>query len=420
MIMKLQFSSFTEIWQLIVQPTPEQRKSDIEGRPFFLLITFLLSVISLLVVFERLILGSPIRLAAYTGLLAVHIALHWVSGRIVDVPRWRLAYMILQGVSGFGVIWLGESPELVLAVFSALIGETIGLFGIKRQVWGAIIGYLLLLIAGYYVVGGIDTLTGWSSPTISTVLILIIFMVLYRRQLEARERTQELLDELESAHHQLASYAAQVKDLTLTTERQRMARELHDTLAQGLSGLVMQLEAIRHHVGKMNTDRVETIVRQALVSARTTLADSRAAINDLRNAPAYLSEDVRIKVERFTQATGIPCDLDLALGDADAISLEIGEHAQRILSEALANITQHAQATRVWVRFMLDDEKLELEVRDNGKGFKPENIVLAGHYGVLGMRERARLMNGVLVIESQVGQGTHINLIIPLNTEGLL
>lgn len=410
------FSSFKKIWQLIIQPTPEQRNSDMEGRPFYLLITILLSAVSILVVFERLIIESPIRLAAYTVLLAVHIAFHWVSRRIVDEPLWRIVYIILQGVSGFGVIWLGESPEMVLAVFSALIGEAIGVFGITRQVWGAIIGYILLMISGFYVAGGIDTLSKWSSPTISTTLILVIFMVMYRRQIEARERTQELLDDLESAHRQLTNYVAQIKDLTLTTERQRMARELHDTLAQGLSGLVMQLEAIRHHFGQMNTDRVETIVQQALVSARGTLADSRAAINDLRNAPGNLSENIRIQVERFSRATGIPCDLDLALGDADAVSLEIGEHAQRILSEALANVAQHAQATRIWVRFVLDDENLELEVRDNGKGFKPENIILKGHYGVLGMKERARLMNGTLAIKSQVGYGTHINLKIPLDT----
>jgi len=359
--------TLTTIWQFIFQPTPEQREADQEGWIFYLVITFLLIAVSLLAVFERLILGSPTRFVVYIALLSVHIALHWISGRIMALPQWRLAYSVLQGALGLCVIWLAESPELTLAIFSALIGEAIGIFGITRQVWGIIVGYILLIATTYYLNGGLETLAAWSSPTISTVILLIIFMVLYRKQIEARERTQEVLAELENAHYQLSEYATQVEDLTLTTERQRMARELHDTLAQGLSGLVMQLEAIRHHLGKLNTDRVEIIVRQALVSARSTLADSRAAINNLRSTPANLLEDIRIRV-----------------------------------------------------RFIFHDKQLELEVRDNGQGFQPENAILAGHYGILGMRERARLMNGVLVIESQVGQGTRINLKIHLNLEGLL
>ena len=189
-----------------------------------------------------------------------------------------------------------------------------------------------------------------------------------------------------------------------------MARELHDTLAQGVAGLVLQLEAVKAHLAAGRNERAAAIIDQALGRARSTLADSRAAIDDLRAVAADLGEAVREKIDRFTQATGIPCTLELTMSAGHAAA-DVSDHALHVLSEALANVARHAQATQVTVRLLLQDHQLTLEVCDNGQGFDAAQPVDAGHYGLLGMRERARLSGGTLTIASAAGEGTCVRFV---------
>jgi NarL family two-component system sensor histidine kinase YdfH len=153
-----------------------------------------------------------------------------------------------------------------------------------------------------------------------------------------------------------------------------------------------------------------------MARARNTLTDSRSAIDDLRAIPAGIPEALHSKTERFTQVSGIPCELTLVLGDT-VLSPQTGDHLLSVLSEALVNITRHAQASRVWVKLEAKNNHVELEIRDDGQGFDPETEIGEGHYGLLGMRERAWLVSGILEIESGTGQGTRIRLIAPIPQE---
>jgi NarL family two-component system sensor histidine kinase YdfH len=307
---------------------------------------------------------------------------------------------------------------MTFALFMGLLGEAIGLFGLTRRGWLSAGYYLALLVISLILVLGWASSGPFLLTAIPMVIFVILFVSLYIRQNEAREQAQKLASELESANRQLAEYAAQVEELTLATERQRLARELHDILSQGLAGLVLQLEAIKAHHEAGRDERTAEIINQSLARARSTLADSRSAIDDLRAIPASMPEAVRAKTERFTQATGIHCDLSLALGKL-AIPRNSSDHILRVLNEALANVTRHAQANQVWVRLEVKSKNVELEVRDDGRGFDPEMLNGAGHYGLLGMRERARLVGGRLEIESDSANGTCIRLIVPLSPEGM-
>ena len=180
--------------------------------------------------------------------MILHLALHWLSGFATASARWRVAYLIGQGILALTLVLVSQQPGLALAMFAALIAETLGLFGLTRLAAAGVIYYSLLTAASYYALGGLPLMAEWASPVISTLTLIVLFMVLYRRQSEARENSQTLLTDLETAHIQLADYAAQVESLTLAAERQRMARELHDTLAQGVAGLVLQLEAANNHL----------------------------------------------------------------------------------------------------------------------------------------------------------------------------
>src|SRR3990172_7937682 len=150
---------------------------------------------------------------------------------------------------------------------------------------------------------GWDMLPALIAYIAPMAFFILVYALMFQRQAKARQQTQSLLADLEIAHRQLAEYAVQVESLTLNAERERMARELHDTLAQGLAGLILQLEAANSHLTSNRFDRAQMILQQAMARARATLADSRRAIDDLRTgAGRDAAEAIRVEVSRFTEA----------------------------------------------------------------------------------------------------------------------
>ncbi len=359
---------------------------------------------------------QPVTLLIFTGLTLVHLVLHWQLGGIIDHPRKTTWYILVQGGLTFIILLFAQNLGLTFALFMGLLGEAVGVFGLTRRGLLVAVYYLALLTISLIQFSGWAASGSLMLTTIPIAVFVILFVTLYMRQNQAREQAQSLAAELESANRQLADYAAQVEELTLIAERQRIARELHDTLSQGLAGLVLQLEAVKAHLEAKRGERALVIINQSLARARSTLADSRAAIDDLRLVPASLPAAMHRKTERFTQATGIPCQLIIALGDLELPS-GTGDHLLRVLNEALANATRHAQAGQVWVRLEAKNDHLELEIQDDGLGFDPEIETGVGHYGLLGMRERARLVGGTLEIETGTGRGTAIRLVAPIPPE---
>jgi NarL family two-component system sensor histidine kinase YdfH len=296
-----------------------------------------------------------------------------------------------------------------------LLGEAVGLSGLT---WRALLASVYYLMLGAINLAQISELVslGWTLlGIIPMILFVVVYVTLYVRQAEAREQAQTLLTELEAANRQLSEYAAQVEDLTIAAERQRMARELHDTLSQGLAGLILQLEAADAHLSKERPERAQEIIAQTMEQARATLANARRAIGDLRSSAEPvpgLEQALGAEVKRFENATGLPCELEVQLkSELPDLIVETG---LRIVSEALTNVARHAQASHAWVRVEETENQLCLEVRDDGSGFDPE-AVEAGHYGLLGMRERARLAGGTLEMSSEQEQGTAVKVCLPLS-----
>ena len=153
--------------------------------------------------------------------------------------------------------------------------------------------------------------------------------------------------------------------------------------------------------------------------ARATLANARRAIGDLRSSVGSsvlgLEQALRAEVKRFEQATGLPCELEVQLNSE--LPDPIVETGMRIVSEALTNVARHAQASHAWVRVEGNAAQVCLEIRDDGQGFDLEAIE-AGHYGLLGMRERARLVGGTLDVVSEKGGGAAIKVCLPLSKRG--
>jgi two-component system, NarL family, sensor histidine kinase YdfH len=228
-----------------------------------------------------------------------------------------------------------------------------------------------------------------------------------------------LVAELAAANRQISAYAQEVERLTLAQERQRMARELHDTLAQGVAGIVMQLEAANAHLSAGRYERAQTIVQESMNRARLTLAEARAAIDDLRvqDTPVGLRQWLATYARRFQADTGLICRWQLAwAGLENQLRAAQEETLTRIIIEAFSNSAQHAQATAVSADLRLDDATLILTLRDDGQGFNPHQPPQPGHYGLRGLRERVQLLNGTLTIDSAPGQGTTILATIPLDS----
>ncbi|HNE05645.1 MAG TPA: ATP-binding protein, partial [Anaerolineales bacterium] len=156
-------------------------------------------------------------------------------------------------------------------------------------------------------------------------------------------------------------------------------------------------------------ERAAEIVEQSIARARSTLAESRAAIDNLRAVHFNAMDAVREQVEHFKQSTGMACEEELSVTE-NQLDSEIIDHTMNILSESLTNISRHAQATQVKVKFFIQNQTLELEVRDNGKGFDVKQET-KGHYGLVGMHERARLTGGQLAIESDAS-GTCVQFVV--------
>jgi NarL family two-component system sensor histidine kinase YdfH len=303
---------------------------------------------------------------------------------------------------------------MIFPLYAGLLGEAIGTLGLKR--WGllAALYYTLILIISFFLI--FDSITsGWMViVTAAIVVSTVLYTVLYKRQVEARAGAQLLAAELEAANRQLAEYAARVEDLTTAAERQRMARELHDTLSQGLAGLILQLEAVEAHLKGTRPERALTIVQEAKTRARETLAESRQAIAALRQTGTRdLGEAARQEAEHFTSSTGIPCTVELAL--PAALPEPVSEAAIRVIAEGLTNIARHARAKKARLRIATnpDLKELNIEIADDGSGFDPA-AVEAGHYGLLGMRERVRLAGGRFDVFSEPGKGTQIVIRFPL------
>lgn len=409
-------SLLTKINHFFFPLEQSEREGDKEVLPFFSLIT--LAMIWMYSVYVRQIEELYIRVL-FTVLMLLHLGLYWTIFRLIHRPNLVRLYFATQGILAFMLILLGGDFGLSIGLYSSLIGNAVGALQKKRDLLYVVIGYLCLAAISIIVISGIEVIVQWSFIAIPSIIFSGFIAYMFRRQLEVREKTQMLLEELQKAHAQLEAYAKRVEELTLTTERQRMARELHDTLAQGLTGLVLQLEAASTHIEKQNTQRAQEILDSAMTQSRTTLAEARKVIDDLRSGKQgqqTFLEQIQREAQQLKNMSGVACEVDVRI--SRPLSQEVQTHLLKIVTEGLYNIAKHAQANQAWLRLTENKSHLVLEIEDDGLGFVPDSAhANSGHYGLLGIRERVDLLNGEFSLDSQPQQGTCLLIQIPLDAK---
>ena len=203
-----------------------------------------------------------------------------------------------------------------------------------------------------------------------------------------------------------------LRQLAVVEERNRIAREIHDTLAQAFTGILVQLEAAQDVLGTGERQANSHIVR-ARILARKSLAEARRSVSELRprelergGLPAAIK---RLAVETTNGEPSIQC---LIKGKPREIAPEIEYNLLRISQEAVTNIVRHAKAKKVRIRLTFTERNIKLVIQDDGRGFSPKNTL--DGFGLVGMRERAKQIGARLSLKSAHGLGTRVLLDVVL------
>jgi signal transduction histidine kinase len=226
---------------------------------------------------------------------------------------------------------------------------------------------------------------------------------------EANRRLEATLAENAGLHRQLL---AQAREAGILDERQRMAREIHDTLAQGLTGIVTQLQAAEHAAGEPAAWRRHFAAATGL--ARESLSEARRSVDALRPEPletGRLSEALADVAGRWSELHGIEVKVTTT-GMTRPMRPESEVALLRTAQEALANVARHAEAARVGVTLSYLEHEVALDVRDDGRGFDPARLCGTG-FGLVAMRQRIEALSGRLQVESEPGAGTGISACVP-------
>jgi two-component system NarL family sensor kinase len=204
-------------------------------------------------------------------------------------------------------------------------------------------------------------------------------------------------------------------ELGAADERNRLAREIHDTLAQGLAAIALQLETVDALLeAGQDANRVRPLVQKALLVSRTNLEEARRSVLDLRAAPLEGRTLVDALEELIADCIAQGnMEVDFSPGERRPLPLRIEAGLYRIAQEALTNIVRHSHAHKLTVRLVTLPDQIELSISDDGCGFDADHIP-EGHYGLIGLNERVRLLSGELQICSLPDAGTQLNIVIPL------
>lgn len=205
-------------------------------------------------------------------------------------------------------------------------------------------------------------------------------------------------------------------ELGAVEERNRLARELHDTLAQGLAAIALKLETADALLeAGAGVDRVREMVQQTLFDARNNLEEARRSVLDLRAAPLE-GKTLVVALNELVIECARRGKLNVKFDHVDAsrplpARIEIGLY--RIVQEALTNVHRHSRAAQASVQLIVMPQQIELTITDDGVGFDPQNIP-EGHYGLIGINERVSLLGGQVWVNSCPGEGTSLEIKIPL------
>jgi signal transduction histidine kinase len=262
---------------------------------------------------------------------------------------------------------------------------------------------------------------GWADglPFVFNYVAVCLFIALYalanQRTEAARRESQSLLAELQVAHRKLRAYAAQAEELAATEERNRLARDLHDSVTQTVFSITLTSRSARILLGR-ETERAAEQIDQIHELAQNALSELRALIKQLR--PRTVAEQGLVPALRRHLAERQARDgltVDLRVEGERRLPPRTEEALFRVVQEALNNVVKHAQTDKAEVTVCLEREPVSLLIEDHGVGFDPDRVDSgAEHLGLISMHERVEGLDGRLTVASRPQDGTRISVHVPL------
>ncbi len=340
------------------------------------------------------------------------------TGTAYYVVRWAVAF-VLTWIDPFFAFYAASGFMDADELIPGTVGQRVGLFASAVTVAGAQAGGLPLG-------SGLQWILFAALVLANSVLQMAIAHMTEQEARRARERTetitelertntalQQALDENAALHAQLL---VQAREAGVADERRRLAAEIHDTIAQGLTGIIAQLQVVAN---APNLTTARTHLDRAATLARHSLGEARRSVQNL--APIALENDglpeaLKNTVAEWGERTGVRAEFTVT-GIAEQLHDEVSATLLRIAQEALSNAARHARATRVGVTLSFLGEDVILDIRDDGQGFDPLALperTRTGGFGLDGMRARAERIAGTLAVESEPGHGTALSARVPL------
>jgi signal transduction histidine kinase len=350
----------------------------------------------------------------------VATAAAWMFGLDTRNSTWRqdpqgrhqLPAIYFVGLLVLSTILILRAPWYGMFAFTGYLRAFICLSGVWPLV-GVGVNALLLALSQ---VGGMEGLRTAGLPSFLVLCALNIALAgtfsyfgwrTIERDRERKETLTELAAALEENKGLHAQLLAQAREAGVLDERQRMAREIHDTLAQGLAGIITQLEA-----AAQNPTEWQRYANTAEALARESLSEARRSVHAIRPEAlenARLPEAIADVVRRWSEINGVPAEV-ITTGTPHTLHPDVEVTLLRTAQEALANVAKHAGASRVGLTLSYMEDQISLDVRDDGAGFAELN---GSGYGLTAMRQRVEALAGQLEIESEPGAGTAISAAIP-------
>ena len=346
----------------------------------------------------------------------------WLLAQHPDRERrpWT-ARIYLAGLIAFAVLLAVRSPWFGFFTYLGFPWAARYLDGVWR--WAAFAA--VSVVFGIAQLGGLHPFTTTRAALWAGVVAVDIALTgtlsvqmeqrMTRRRMgaelaEANRRQEDMIAENAGLQAQLLT---QAREAGVLEERQRMAREIHDTLAQGLTGIITQLEAAQRTGREAERERR---IGNATQLARDSLTEARRSVQALRPQAlegARLPEALAEQTARWSATSGVSAEVTTT-GQARPLHPEVEVTLLRVAQEALANVAKHAGASHAGVTLSYMEDVVTLDVRDDGAGLRgTKSASVTGGFGLTAMRQRVSRLAGQLEIESEPGAGTAVSASVP-------
>lgn len=357
--------------------------------------------------------ASTLELGLTIGLGIAYLAIGIYGYEFVARSEKTILHLIYFGIQiplGSLIVYLSHGAGFYALILMPLAGHSVVLLATPY-----LYSVNTLVVLGYVL--AVAAFSGrWEPvwPGLPTFLAGLIFIMVFTQMAvseeKARMEVERLLKDLAEANRQLRQYALQVEELAIARERNRLAREIHDGLGHYLTTIHMQIQAASV-VMNVNPQRAREAMEKAQNLTQEALLDVRRSVAALHSLPEEslpLSESI-VKVLKNAEDAGIKTELSV-LGNTRMLSPQAQLTLYRAVQESVNNTCKHARASMI--KIVLDfssPEKVQLRMSDDGIGTES----MDGGFGLLGLKERAHLLDGEFHVDSAPGKGFSMEIVVP-------